>query len=168
MPLDQVQPLLAFQPIPIEGTALQGYRQLGAHPEIVGDKRGASALLRYFRGPNGEVIELFEVDTSLGGAVFLDPSRQTERVKGQPAMLRIWQSNSGKALSALLWEENRRHIRLSVNRNVNKQGSYEQFLRLAESLPSATPAHPDAPLPRRSDLPPPFGTGPDFAAHPPK
>ena len=147
-PLSQLEPFetvrseLAFQLISLESTPFATFRPLGARADIIGDKRGAKALRRYFAASNGEFLELFEVDTSLAGGVdVLYPERQTERVKGQLAMLTIEQSKSGKVLSVLSWEENRRHIELSINRNVRRLG-YAQFMRLAESLPSPSPAHP--------------------------
>ena len=156
--LETVRSKLAFQPIPLEGTSFATFRLLGARADFIGDQRGAMALRRYFAASDGEFLELFEVDTSLAGGVYvLYPERQTERVKGQLAMLAIEQSRSGKMLSVLSWEENRRHIELSINRNVRRLG-YAQFMRLAESLPVPSPAQPNAPMPKL-DLPPPFGLG---------
>ena len=167
-PLERVRRKLAFQPIPLDSSLFAGYRLLGAAPDIGGDARGASALRRYFAGQSGEVIELFEFDTSLGGGVFvLDSSQLTERIKGNLATLIILQSRAGKAISILSWDENRRHIEMTINRNIRKDG-YAEFIRLAESIPEPTPAQPDAPMPTAADLPPPFGPGPDFPPHPPK
>jgi hypothetical protein len=175
-PFEAVRSKLAFQPIPLEGTPFATFRPLGASADIIGDKRGAKALRRYFAASDGEFLELFEVDTALAGGVYvLYPERHTERVRGQLAMLTVEQSKSGKVLSVLSWEENRRHIELSINRNVRRLG-YAQFMHLAESLPAPSPAQPNAPIPK-PDLPPPFGPGvpippespvEDSPAHPPK
>jgi hypothetical protein len=160
-PLEGVVGKLPFRPIPLNGTPFAAYHLLGARPDVIMDNRGARALRRYFAGPSGEFLELFEWDQSLGGSSYvLDPKRQSERVKGLPALLTIVQSKSGKALSLLSWEENMRHIELSINRNVRLDG-YAQFMRLAESMPAPTPARPDAPIPKVV-LPPPFGPGAEF------
>jgi hypothetical protein len=175
-PFEAVRSKLAFQPIPLEGTPLATFRILGARADIIGDKRGAKALRRYFAGSDGEFLELFEFDTSLAGEGYaLYPERQTERVRGHLAMLAIEQSKSGKVLSVLSWEENRRHIELSINRNVRRLG-YAQFMHLAETLPAPSPAQPDAPIPKL-DLPPAYDSGiplppeppiEDYPAHQPK
>src|SRR5262249_35087335 len=72
-------------------------------------------------GNDGEIIELDEFDTSLGGGSYTT-RLQTERIKGLPAVLTIVQAKSGKALSILSWEENRRHIELSIDRNIRQFG----------------------------------------------
>ena len=165
--LEKVQSKLAFQPVQLGGTLFASYTELGARPYIVGNSHGAGALHRYFAGNSGEVLELFEFDTSLGGGVqVLDQKRQTEQVKGQRAMLTILESKSGKAFSILTWVENRRHIELSINRNVRKTG-YAEFMQLAESMPAPIPALPNAPKPK-GGWPPPFGPGADFPDHPPE
>src|SRR5437763_17087792 len=56
-PLERVQPRLAFQPIPLDGTPFAAYRLIGARPDITGGKRGAAALHHYFAGSNGEFYE---------------------------------------------------------------------------------------------------------------
>lgn len=175
-PLEAVAHRLAFQPIPLGESDFTRYRLLRAAPDFAGGPRGASALRRYFTGPSGETIELFEFDTSLGGRVFaLDPSPPSERVKGFDARLTIFQTKTGKAVSVLSWEENRRYIELRVNRNIRKEG-YAELVRIAESMPAPVPAQPDAPMTTIDDAPPPFGRGarfpetppPEFPVHPPK
>lgn len=165
--LEAVQRGLGFQPMALEDSMFTRYRLVGATPDFAGGSRGASALRRRFAGQHDEAIELFEFDTSLGGGVFAyEASPPTESVNGQVARLTVYKSKTGKAVSVLTWENNRRHIELRVNRNVMSEGRAE-LIRLAESLPAPVPAQPDAPLPPVDDLPPPFGRGTQFPTLPP-
>lgn len=171
-PLPAARHKLGFQPIPLDGSLFARYRPLGATPDFAGGPLGASALRRYFAGERDEAIELFEFDTSLGGGVFtLDTSPQAETIKGHAARIAIFQSKTGRAVSVLSWEENRRYIEIRVNRNIRQHG-YADLIRLAQSLPAPVPAQPNAPVSTRDELPPPFGRGvqfpavPDFASHP--
>lgn len=147
---------LLFQPMPLDSSVLAGYRLLGATPSHATNRPDANAALhRYFAGADGELNDLLEWDLSLGGSVtHFGTGWQTLMVRGEPGVLAIFQSKSGKAVSSLMWERNRRFIQLMVNRNVNRSGLAE-FTRLVESLPDPVPANPNEPL-TPPDRPPNF------------
>lgn len=152
--MEGIQGLLVFQPMVLTESLLARYQFLGARPDMGVNRRDRyAALRRFFSGPNGELVELFEWDTSLGGGVIQFGSGwQTTAVRGQPATVAIFQARTGKAVSVVTWERNRRHIALKVNRNINRDG-FAEFMRVAESLPDPVPARPDAP-PYSPELPP--------------
>jgi len=151
-----ILPGLGFNPLDLSGSPFAAYRLLGAASERFSDGR-AAALHRYFQAPGSELIDLFEWDLSLGGAVYVDPSRQTEQIGERRGQLTILQSKTGGALSTLSWAQNNRRIELRVNRNAARGPDRGALIRLAESLPPAVPARAEGtPPPRPTNWPPPF------------
>jgi hypothetical protein len=151
-----ILPGLGFKPLDLSGTPFAAYRLLGAASEIFSDGRFAS-LHRYFQAPGGELVDLFEWDLSLGGAVYVDPARQTERIGERRGQLTVLQSKTGRALSNLSWAQNNRRIELRVNRNVATGPGRAALIRLAESLPPAIPARAEGTSPPRpANWPAPF------------
>jgi hypothetical protein len=151
-----ILPALGFTPIDLSGTPFATYRLLGATSGLFSDGKAAS-IHRYFQAPGSELVDLFEWDLSLGGAVYVDPVRQTAQIGERHGQLTVLQSRTGRALSTLSWSQNNRRIELRVNRNAATSRSRDALIRLAESLPPAVPARADGvPRPRPSDWPPPL------------
>jgi len=155
IPMSEVKPRLAFQPVELSGTPFARLAPLGGAAEAV--NRTHSRVYRGFRLPGGQVLTLFEHDMSAdGSSSWRSPKDEPERIRGLPARLVVQQAGSGKAVSALSWVEGRRAYELWIDANVAGNPLREQLFSLAASLPAAAPACPNE-RPAKSFFPGPDG-----------
>lgn len=156
-PIAEVMPKLAFKPVDLASTPFSRLTPIGAAAERHASPEAYNRLYRSFRTPRGHTVTLSENDMSVVGMqMFRDPKSAPERINGQPAVLRVFQTPTGTAVSVVFWEEGRRSYELWTNSNIALEHSREELLALASSLPKSVPARKSEP-----GLQPFLGLGPD-------
>jgi hypothetical protein len=129
-----VRKRLAFQPRDLGGSPFGKFQFLGSIADGFGD-RGASMYRRVFRGPDGEVITLFEFSLRDGAAVSTMRNDGRLRIRNTDAQLTIVQATSGKGFAQLAWEEDSTYLEITIDRGADDGRSKERLIRFAESLP---------------------------------
>ena len=133
-PIDQAIGFLTFEPASLENTPFKGFRlEGGYHYNNVREK--FAALTRIFAMLDGAIVALTEWDypTSGGGSIYAKEFIN-ENINGSPARLTVQQSQSGKALTTMVWETAKISYTLQMEGHVKRTGQYELFLALARSI----------------------------------
>lgn len=134
-PMSEVAPTLKILPANIVNSKLSQATLLGAIASGGYTDEGWTGINRIFVVPKLGLIGLEEVDyVASGGGFAMIKEAINQDVNGNPAILRIKQSQSQKSLSELTWTTDRKIYTLSVNRALKTQQAIEEFLSLARTI----------------------------------
>jgi len=133
--MSEVAPSLKILPANIDNSNLGQATLLGAIASGGYTDEGWTGVNRLFVVPKLGLVGLEEVDyVASGGGFAMIKEAINQDVNGNPAILRVKQSQSQKSLSELTWATDRKIYTLSVNRALKTQQAIEEFLSLARAI----------------------------------